>query len=585
MTHAPWLNDAIVFLVAAGLIVPFFHRARIGAVLGFLIAGVVVGPFGLGRLAESHPWIRFVTIDDPAQVEPFAELGVIFLLFLLGLELSFERLWSLRRYVLGVGAVQVGASALAIGAGAYVLGAEAGASIILGACLALSSTAVVMQLLSEQHRTATSVGRISLSVLLFQDLMVVPILFIVGALGRGGGGAGLTLGLAWAVLQATLVVAVMAVMGRFLLRPLLRFVGKTGSRDLIMAITLLIVAASASMTGASGLSAALGAFLAGVLLSETEYRHHIEVDLDPFKGLLLGLFFVTVGMTIDPSVLIAQLGLIIPAAIALMAAKAAILYGVSRAFKISGASAGEVSLLLAQAGEFAFVVLGIGRASGLLTAELAQFATVLVGVTMAATPLIALLARETGRRLDRAEHASEELGAELADVQDHVVIGGFGRVGQMVARALEEENVPYVALDANGGLAAEFSMAGRMVYYGDASRGELLERAGAERARAVVVTIDNRVVAERMVRTVAERWPKLTIIARAKDASHAARLAQCGAYDVIPETVEASLQLAGRVLEAADLPAEAVSERLALIREEERSKLRSLSERSADKRR
>lgn len=583
MTHAPWLNDAIVFLVAAGLIVPFFHRARIGAVLGFIVVGVIVGPFGLGRLAESNPWVRFITIDDPAQVEPFAELGVIFLLFLLGLELSFGRLWSLRRYVLGVGAAQVVASALAIGLGAHILGANASASVILGACLALSSTAVVMQLLSEQHRTATTVGRISLSILLFQDLMVVPILFIVGALGRGSG-AGLTLGLAWAVIQAALVVGAMTIVGRYLLRPLLRFVGKTGSRDLIMAITLLIVAASASVTGASGLSAALGAFLAGVLLSETEYRHHIEVDLDPFKGLLLGLFFVTVGMTIDPAVLISRFGLIVVLALVLMAMKAAILYGVSRAFKVNGATAAEVSLLLAQTGEFAFVVLGIARAPGLVTPELAQLATIVVGVSMAATPLLALLAREAGRRLDRTEHVREEPDFELAELQDHVIIGGFGRVGQMVARALDEENIAYIALDANGALVGDFRKAGRMVYYGDASRGELLERAGAARARAVVVTIDNRMVAERMVRTVAERWPKLTIIARAKDSSHAARLAQRGAYDVIPETVEASLQLAGRVLEAADLPADAVSERLAVIREEERRKLRSLSEPRPDKR-
>ncbi len=583
MTHAPWLNDAIVFLVAAGLIVPFFHRARIGAVLGFLLVGVIVGPFGLGRLADFHPWIRFITIDDPAQVEPFAELGVIFLLFLLGLELSFARLWSLRRYVLGVGAVQVLASAFVIGLGAHILGANAGASVILGACLALSSTAVVMQLLSEQHRTATSVGRISLSILLLQDLMVVPILFIVGALGRGGG-AGVTPGLAWAVIQAALVVGAMGVIGRYLLRPLLRFVGKTGSRDLIMAITLLIVAASGSVTGAFGLSAALGAFLAGVLLGETEYRHHIEVDLDPFKGLLLGLFFVTVGMSIDPAALVSQLGLIVVTALALMAVKAVILYGVSRAFRVGGAAAGEVSLLLAQAGEFAFVVLGIARGTGLVTAELAQFATAVVGVSMAATPLLALLAREAGRQLDRAEYAGQA-PPEIADAQDHVIIGGFGRVGQMVARALDEERVPYIALDANGELAAEFSKAGRIVYYGDASRGELLERAGAARARAIVVTIDNRMVAERMVRTVAERWPKLAIIARAKDASHAARLVQRGAYDVIPETVEASLQLAGRVLEALDLPADAVSERLALIREEERCKLRSLSKPRPDKRR
>lgn len=573
--HAPWLKDAIVFLVAAGIIVPFFHRARIGAVLGFLIVGVVVGPFGLGGLAEHSPWIRFITISDPTQVEPFGELGVIFLLFILGLELSFERLWSMRRYVLGVGAAQVAASALALAGIASMLGADFRAAVVLGACLSLSSTAVVMQLLAEQHRTATSVGRISLSVLLFQDLMVAPILFVTGVLGREGGGEAIALGLARAVVEAALAVALISVAGRYLLRPLLRFVGKTGSRDLIIAITLLIVAASSTATGASGLSSALGAFLAGLLLSETEYRHHIEVDLDPFKGLLLGLFFVTVGMSIDPRLLLSQLGWIVAAGFALMALKTAILYAAARAFKVRGAAAGEVALLLAQGGEFAFVVLGISRATGILTPGIAQFATAVVGVTMAATPLVALLARAAGRRLDRAEHASQEPDAELADLQDHVIIGGFGRVGRMVARLLDEENVPYVALDANGALVSDIRQSGQRVYFGDASRGELLERAGARRARAVVVTIDDYAVAERMVSTVASRWPELAVIARAKDASHAARLISRGACDVIPEAVEASLQLAGRVLEELDLPADAVSERLALIREEEREKLRA----------
>lgn len=573
--HAPWLKDAIVFLVAAGIIVPFFHRARIGAVLGFLIVGVVVGPFGLGGLAEHSPWIRFITISDPTQVEPFGELGVIFLLFILGLELSFERLWSMRRYVLGVGAAQVAASALALAGIASMLGADFRAAVVLGACLSLSSTAVVMQLLAEQHRTATSVGRISLSVLLFQDLMVAPILFVTGVLGREGGGEAIALGLARAVVEAALAVALISVAGRYLLRPLLRFVGKTGSRDLIIAITLLIVAASSTATGASGLSSALGAFLAGLLLSETEYRHHIEVDLDPFKGLLLGLFFVTVGMSIDPRLLLSQLGWIVAAGFALMALKTAILYAAARAFKVRGAAAGEVALLLAQGGEFAFVVLGISRATGILAPGLAQFATAVVGVTMAATPLVALLARAAGRLLDRAEHASQEPDAELADLQDHVIIGGFGRVGRMVARLLDEENVPYVALDANGALVSDIRQSGQRVYFGDASRGELLERAGARRARAVVVTIDDYAVAERMVSTVASRWPGLAVIARAKDASHAARLISRGACDVIPEAVEASLQLAGRVLEELDLPADAVSERLALIREEEREKLRA----------
>jgi len=296
--HAPaWLNDALVFLAAAGLVVPLFHRARVGAVFGFLVVGVVVGPYGLGLLAADYPWVRYLTIEDRASVDPFAELGVMFLLFFIGLELSLPRLWSMRRFVLGIGGVQFAASAAAIGAAMALMGRETAAATVLGLSLAMSSTAIVLQVLEEQGRSATHVGRLAISVLLFQDLMVAPVLFLTGVLGRGGDNIGMAL--ASALVQAVVAVAVIVGAGRFVLRPLLRFTAKTGSRDLIIAITIVIVIGVGGATSVAGLSTALGAFLAGMLLGETEYRHQIEIDLEPFKGLLLGLFFVTVGMTID----------------------------------------------------------------------------------------------------------------------------------------------------------------------------------------------------------------------------------------------------------------------------------------------
>lgn len=300
MLHAEGLKGLIIFLVVAGVIVPLFHRARIGTVLGFLIAGIVLGPHGLGQLADAHPWIRHITFDDPKRGEVLAEFGIIILLFLLGLELSLQRFWELRRYVLGVGLVQVVLSMLAIGYTVRFIGAAPPAGIVLGLCLALSSTAIVMQLLIEQHRVANPIGRIALSVLLFQDLMVVPILFIVGMLG-GDPQAHVSSITDLITPFAGALASVIAILlvGRFVLRPLLHSAVRTGSRDLIMAIALLVLVAAALATGAAGLSAALGAFLGGLLLSDSEARHHIETDLEPFKGLLLGIFFITVGTNLD----------------------------------------------------------------------------------------------------------------------------------------------------------------------------------------------------------------------------------------------------------------------------------------------
>jgi CPA2 family monovalent cation:H+ antiporter-2 len=462
-------------------------------------------------------------------------------------------------------------SAAAIGLAVAALGAERSAAIVLGLCLALSSTAIVMQVLHEQRRAVSHVGRVSLSVLLFQDLMVVPVLFIVGVLGKGGEGAALALVLALA--QAFAAVAVIMVAGRYVARPLLRSAARTGSRDLIMAITLLIVVGISAGTGAAGLSVALGAFLAGLLLSESEYRHHIEIDLEPFKGLLLGLFFVTVGTSVDVAVVVAHAGWIAAAVVGLIVVKAAILYGAARAFGVSKANSAEIALLLAQAGEFAFVVIGLAGASKILSPQLSTAAVAVAGLSMMVTPLLAVMARRAGKRLEPLDHAAHVLDAETAQLEDHVVIGGFGRVGQTVARILENEQVPFIALDPNGALVTEQRKLGRMVYFGDASRREMLERAGAAGARAFVVTLDARGAAEHMVQAIIALRKDAAIFARAKDSAHAARLASLGALGAIPEAVEASLQLAGRLLEGLDVPKDVVEKRLADAREEEAAKL------------
>ncbi|HWP26144.1 MAG TPA: cation:proton antiporter [Xanthobacteraceae bacterium] len=564
MLNVDGFKNFLIFLAAAGVIVPLFHRAQIGTVLGFFIVGAALGPYGIGLLIESYPWLWYVTFDDPQQAAPLAELGIIFLLFLLGLSVSMRRLWQLRRYVLGVGLAQVALTAIAVSLLVRWRGAPASTSLVLGLCLAMSSTAVVMQLLIDQRRAATQVGRIALSVLLFQDLMVVPILAVIGILGgetvRGAG-------VALAFVQALLAVAVIMVAGRYVMRPFLHSAARTGSRELIMAIALLMVVGIAATTQALGLSVGLGAFLAGVLLSESEYRHHIEVDLEPFKGLLLGIFFVTVGTSVDLRVVWTQAPVIVGAVVALVALKAAILFAVARVWRVATGTAVELALLLAQGGEFAFVVIGIARGNQLLSPELASAAVAVVVLSMMITPALAMLARHAGQRVGaRGEEPQVPLPDVAATLEDHVVIGGFGRVGQTVARLLERENIPYVALDRNAALVAEQHKAGRSVYFGDASRGELLRRAGAEKAQAFVVTMDEAGAAERMVQTIMQIRPGARVFVRARDAAHAERLAQLGATCVIPETEETSLQLSGRVLQAVGLPGDVVDRKLAEAR-------------------
>lgn len=570
MLHAEGLKGLLIFLVAAGVIVPLFHRARIGVVLGFLIVGAALGPQGLGRLTDAHPWLVYFTFDNPQRATPLAELGIIFLLFLLGLELSMQRLWQLRRYLFGVGLAQVVLTALAIGLLVRWQVAAPPAAFLLGLSLALSSTAVVMQILVEEGRTATPVGRIALAVLLFQDLMVVPILLIVGMItGESARGAFALVGLFALALAA---VPVLMGVGRYLVGPLLRSAASTGSRELILALALLIVVGFAAAASAAGLSTALGAFLAGLLLSESEYRHHIEVDIEPFKGLLLGIFFITIGTSVDVGVVMDYVGPILGALVVLIVLKASILFLVARLLGVGQGVSSEVALLLAQGSEFAFVVVGLAQNDSLMSPQLATSITAVIALSMMATPLLAICARKAGEFFADREHAAHAPGVDDAEFADHVVIGGFGRVGQTVARLVEAEHIPFVALDSNGTLVSEHRKSGRPVYFGDASRAAILERAGARNARAFVVTLDAPGAAERMVVAIRKLAPNAQVFARAKDAAHAARLAALGAA-AIPEAVEASLQLGGRVLEALGLPDEAVAQRLLEAREDELGRL------------
>jgi K+:H+ antiporter len=577
----PHLREIVVFLAAAGIVVPFFSRLRMSPVFGFLAIGAVLGPYGLGLFSGEIGVLRFAVIDDIEGVKPLAELGVVFLLFMIGLELSPDRLWALRRLVFGLGTLQVAVTALVIGAIAWSFGSPPGAASVLGMALALSSTAVVMQLLVERRAVASPLGRASFAILLLQDLAVVPILMLVGVLAAQSGGT-LWTAIGTALLTALLVVGGILIAGRVLLRPLFRIASATRSPELFMAVALLAALGTAALTQAAGLSMALGAFLAGLLIAETEFRHEIEVDIEPFKGLLLGVFFMSVGMGTDFRVVAERPLWLLASVIGLFAIKAPIAAALCRLFGLPRHTAVEAGLLLGQAGEFAFVVVGIASIRGLLPRDTAQFMLLVTALTMMATPLVAALARRAGLALER-DHAHRGVPAEAKvprELAGHVIIAGFGRVGQMLARVFDASGMQYIALDVDAGAVAQHRANGLPVFYGDASRVEILQRMHAERAHSVVVTTDSPVSAQHTVHAVRKRWPHLLVVVRARDSTHARYLLDCGASEAVPETVEASLQLAGRVLEAAGEPAEAVAQALAQQREFELAKLELESESS-----
>ncbi len=565
--HIPYLREAIVFLVVAGLAVPLLQR-KLSPVLGYLLIGGIIGPFGLGLLAGDSPLIAALVISDLEGVRALAEIGVIFLLFTIGLELSLDRLWSMRRLVFGLGSAQIVLTGSLIGAFAYYWGHSAGAALVLGACLALSSTAIVTQLLIEKRRLGTPVGRSAFSVLLMQDLAVVPILFIVGVLGTVTAGGSVIGGLALALGEAAVTVVVIYAAGRLLLRPLLRAVAQTGSREAFMAVILLIALGTAAITGMVGLSMALGAFLAGLLIAETEYRHQVEIDIEPFKGLMLGLFFVSVGMGIDWRVLGQEPFWIAASVIGLLTLKASINILLFLLWKLPFHRAAEAGLLLSQAGEFAFIVVGLAMGLAILPESTGQFMLIVAGLTMILTPGIAGAARKLGERIEhcRASETDKEAAERYADLEGHVVIAGFGRVGRMIASMLDKEGIPYLAIDRNPEIASEARKTGLPARFGDASRLEVLRAARVDHASALVITLGEEVATENLTKSMREAAPHVPLYVRARDTEQAERLENAGATAAVPETVEASLQLAGRVLSGCGIEEEVVRQRIKLER-------------------
>ncbi|SDN01619.1 Kef-type potassium/proton antiporter, CPA2 family [Methylobacterium phyllostachyos] len=552
--HPGSYKEAILFLVTAGIVVPLFHRLRISPVLGFIGAGALLGPYGLGRLAEAYPFVHLFTIGNRAEISHLAEFGVIFLMFMIGIELSWERLRTLRRLVFGLGSLQVGCSTLVLAMILYGLNVPLVGATIVGIGLALSSTAVVLPVLAEQKRLNAPTGRTSFAVLLFQDLAVAPALFAIAVLGRDDGGDK-GWALAMALGQAAVALVLIVIAGRLALRPLFQLVARTRSTELFMAACLLVIVGTALTAAASGLSMTLGAFVAGLLLAETEYRRAIEATIDPFKGLLLGVFFVSVGMNLDPAQLMATPGAILSLSLALVLIKGAVVVMAAPVMKIPRPVAIETALLLGPGGEFAYVLIGGAMATGLVPEEVGAAALVVTTVTMIMIPAFAAIGRRLKLRATAQAQAAAGAQEPLPErVENRVIVAGFGRVGRQVGEMLERHKIPYLALDSDPARVAEQRRTGKPVYFGDSGNTEILRHCDIASARALVVTLDNPRAVEAAVAAARAERPDLTIVARARDARHATALYELGVDDAVPETIEASLQLSEAVLVDVGVP-------------------------------
>jgi len=549
-----FLHEVILFLILAGVLVPLLQRRRINPVLGFLAVGMIVGPFGLGQYTDSTAWLRYLTFSRKEDVEVFAEFGVIFLMFMIGLEMSVDRLWAMRRLVFGLGSLQVGISGLLIGSIAHAFGNSIESSVVLGLVLSFSSTAVVMQLLTQRRELGTPLGQSIFSVLLFQDLAVVPLLVLVTVLSQEAGGsfAGL---IGMAALKGVLTVAAIYFIGRRVVRPLFHQIAANRQAESFMALTLLTTLGVAVLTREAGLSMELGALLAGLLIAETEFRHEVEVTIEPFKGLLMGLFFMSVGMGIDITAILAQPLLLPLSVIGVLTIKGLILLVLFRRFGLSWGRATEGGIMLGQGGEFAFIVIGMALGLGLIAPAVGQFMLLTVGLSMLLTPPLTLLGRKLGDAIDARLGSTADIEEPgLQQLSGHVIIAGYGRVGQLIGELLNEQGIPHIAIESDAKLVAHLHADGAPVYFGDASRPELLRKFHLERAVAVVLTMDHTAAAVRAVKGVRATSPNIRIAARARDESHASALRDAGASVVIPETLESGLQLAGSVFETLGVP-------------------------------
>ncbi|MBF0355108.1 MAG: cation:proton antiporter [Alphaproteobacteria bacterium] len=528
------LTEAIIFLVATVLVVPLFERLKASPLVGYLLAGVLIGPSG------------FAIVANAEEVEPLAELGIMVLMFSIGLELTLERLKVMRPRILALGFLQILITSSAIGSIALMTGLSFGGALVVGGSLALSSTAVVLQLLSERHELPTRMGRAAMAVLLLQDLAIGPLLVLVPVLGSHSGTMLGALGLA--ALKAIGVLAAILIVGRLALRPLFHVVSHARAAELFMAATLLILIGTGLAAAWAGLSMALGAFAAGLMLAETEHRHRILETIQPFRGLLMGLFFMSVGMVIDLRLALNHLGLVTVLTLGLIAIKALLLLPLARLGGFAWPGAARLSLILAQGSEFAFVIFSLAEDQGVLKAGVSQPLLIALAVSMAATPILAMLGGALGRRFEPYEAPGIEMLIRAAqDIQDHVVIVGMGRVGRGVAEKFAKRDVSYLAVEGRRDRVVGAKAAGLAVFHADATDLTVLESAGIERAQALVVALGDAEGAAHLVATMRYLFPGLRILARARTEAQGRQLTRAGADDVVVEKQDAGDRLASAV--------------------------------------
>ncbi len=530
------LHETAIFLIAAIIAVSIFNRLGFGSVLGYLAAGVLIGPWGLGL------------ITDVESILHFAELGVVLLLFIIGLELKPQRLWVLRRSVFGFGLAQVLLTGGVLAAIAYEAGLPIKGAVVAGLGLALSSTAFVLQMLAEKKQLTTAHGRAAFSVLLFQDLAVIPILAVLPLLGAvtmlPDGQQAIS-----GVLKVIGAIGGLVFGGHFVLRYVLRAIARAGSIEILTATALLVVIGSALLMDLVGLSMALGAFLAGVLLAESEFRHELQANIEPFKRLLLGLFFIAVGMSANVGLIEREPMQVLAITAGLLAVKFAVLFVLARFFGHSNEGARNIAFALPQGGEFAFVVFSLAVAQQLLTRELSELLIVVVTLTMAATPLLVLFNEKVVSRWARPTRIREF--DRIEDDTDHkVVIAGFGRFGQVIARMLAMRRIPFTAIEANPEQVDVVRRYGNKVYYGDVSRLDLLQAARLDKAKVFVLAINDVAASVRAAETVKRHFPNVRIYAVARDRHHAHLLMDVGVTFLIRETFYSALEMGTQVLQA-----------------------------------
>lgn len=529
------LNEAIIFLIAAVIAVPISRRFGLGTILGYLIAGIIIGPWGLGLILR---------IDDTLH---FAELGVVLLLFIIGLELRPSRLWVLRKSLFGLGSLQMGLSTLAIGSIAFGLGCNWQTAIVIGLCLSLSSTAFALQLLGEKNQLLTPYGRSAFSILLFQDLLVIPVLALMPLLSLQAN-VQTEQDYLWGIARFTGIILAVIAAGHYLVRPLLRQVAQARIPELFSAASLLVVLGTAALMQNAGLSMALGAFLAGVLLADSEFRHELEASIEPFKGLLLGLFFISVGMSVDLDLVVAKPLLIAALTLALLLIKSAVLFAIGKLNRYTSSSALSLAIIISQGGEFAFVILAQANIFNIVERALVDILVVVVAVSMALTPLLVALQERWLNRPSTPE-APEQPYDEIEDDNPKVIIAGFGRFGQITARILSMKGIRFTALEANFEQVDFVRKFGNKVYFGDASRLELLRAAHADKAQILVLAIVNLEASLRTAEIVKKHFPNLKIFARARNRQHVYKLMDIGVDYVIRETILSGIELANQVLQ------------------------------------